>query len=79
MVRLGITEWSVQFLNSIFDMSFTRKISRKNNDELTNVADTAFVPDGVYILHETLGIKTVEGWNKKLNNGVVGILLSDER
>ena len=56
-------------------MSFTRKISRKNNDELTNVADTAFVPDGVYILHDTLGIKTVEEWNSKNNDGVVGILL----
>ena len=56
-------------------MSFTRKISQKNNDELTNVADTAFVPDGVYILHDTLGIKTVEEWNSKNNDGVVGILL----
>ena len=56
-------------------MSFTRKISQKNNVELTNVADTAFVPDGVYILHETLGIKTVEEWNSKNNDGVIGILL----
>ena len=59
-------------------MSFTRKISQKNNVELTTKADTAFLPDGVYILHETLGIKTVEGWNKKLNNGVVGILLIED-
>ena len=59
-------------------MSFTRKISQKNNVELTTKADTAFLPDGVYILHETLGIKTVEGWNKKLNNGVVGILLVED-
>ena len=59
-------------------MSFTRKISQKNNVELTTKADTAFLPDGVYILHETLGIKTVEGWNKKLNKGVVGILLVED-
>ena len=59
-------------------MSFTRKISQKNNVELTTKADTAFLPDGVYILHETLGIKTVEGWNKKLNKGVVGILLIED-
>ena len=56
-------------------MSFTRKISQKNNVELTTKADTAFLPDGVYILHETLGIKTVEEWNSKNNDGVVGILL----
>ena len=59
-------------------MSFTRKISQKNNVELTTKADTAFLPEGVYILHETLGIKTVEGWNKKLNKGVVGILLIED-
>ena len=59
-------------------MSFTRKISQKNNVELKTKADTAFLPDGVYILHETLGIKTVEGWNKKLNKGVVGILLVED-
>ena len=59
-------------------MSFIRKISQKNNVELTTKADTAFLPDGVYILHETLGIKTVEGWNKKLNKGVVGILLVED-
>ena len=59
-------------------MSFTRKISQKNNDELILGANTAFIPDGVYILHETLGIKTIEGWNKKLNNGVVGILVVED-
>ena len=58
--------------------SFTRKISRKNNDELISKADTAFVPDGVYILHETLGVKTVDGWNPKDNDGVVGILLIED-
>ena len=58
--------------------SFTRKIRSKKNDELTSKADTAFVPDGVYILHETLGVKSVEGWNKKFNNGVIGILLIED-
>ena len=58
--------------------SFTRKIRSKKNDELTSKADTAFVPDGVYILHETLGVKGVEGWNPKNNNGVVGILLIED-
>ena len=58
--------------------SFTRKIHSKKNDELTTKADTAFVLDGVYILHETLGVKDVEGWNPKNNNGVVGILLIED-
>ena len=60
------------------DESFTRKISRKKNDELISKADTAFLPDGVYILHETLGIKTVDGWNPEDNEGVVGILLIED-
>ena len=58
--------------------SFTRKISSKKNNELTTKADTAFVPDGVYILHQTLGVKDVEGWNPKNNKGVVGILLIED-
>ena len=56
-------------------MSFTRKISLKKNDELTTKADTAFVIDGVYILHDTLGLKGVEDWNPRNNYGVVGILV----
>ena len=59
-------------------MSFTKKISQKSNDELTTKADTAFVSDGVYILHETLGVKGVEGWNPKNNDGVIGILLIED-
>ena len=59
-------------------MSFTRKISQKKNDELTTKADTAFVIDGVYILHDTLGLKDVDGWNPKNNKGVVGILLIED-
>ena len=58
--------------------SFTRKISRKKNNELTTKSDTAFVPDGVYILHDTLGVKGVEGWNPNDNEGVVGILLVED-
>ena len=58
--------------------SFTRKIHSKKNDELTIKADTAFVPDGVYILHQTLGVKDVEGWNPKNNDGVIGILLIED-
>ena len=58
--------------------SFTKKISSKKNDELTTKADTAFIPNGVYILHETLGVRTVDGWNNKDNEGVVGILLVED-
>ena len=59
-------------------MSFIRKISQKNNEELISKADTAFVTDGVYILHDTLGLKDVDGWNPKNNKGVVGILLIED-
>ena len=59
-------------------MSFTKKISQKSNDELTTKAYTAFVPDGVYILHETLGVRTVDGWNSENNNGVVGVLVVED-
>ena len=64
--------------DSGLEESFTRKISRKKNDELILKADTAFVPDGVYILHETLGVRTVDGWNPKDNEGVTGILLIED-
>ena len=65
-----------KFNFSTLKESFTRKISRKKNDELISKSDTAFeIPDGVYILHETLGVRTVDGWNPKNNKGVVGILL----
>ena len=56
-------------------MSFIRKISQKNNDELTSKSDGMFIIDGVYILHETLGVKMVKGWDSKNNDEVVGILL----
>ena len=67
-----------KFKPSILKESFTRKIRSKKNDELTTKADTAFVPDGVYILHETLGVNGVEGWNPKNNDGVVGVLLIED-
>ena len=59
-------------------MSFIRKISQKNNEELISKTRNAFVSDGVYILHETLGVRMLEGWNPKNNNGVVGILLIED-
>ena len=76
LLRKSLDE-SVNMILDI-DESFTRKIRSKKNDELTSKADTAFVPDGVYILHETLGVKSVEEWNKQFNNGVVGILLIED-
>ena len=59
-------------------MSFTRKIIHKSIDELTTVANMVFALDGVYILHETLGVKTVGGWNPKNNDDVIGILLIED-
>ena len=57
--------------------SFTKKISSKKNTDL--ISKPSFVIDnGVYILHETLGVKTVDGWNWKFNEGVIGILLIED-
>ena len=57
--------------------SFTKKISSKKNTDL--ISKPSFVlEDGVYILHQTLGVKDVEGWNPKNNNGVVGILVVED-
>ena len=76
LIRKSLDE-SVSMILGI-DESFTRKISSKKNDELTTKADTAFIPNGVYILHETLGVRTVDGWNPKNNDGVVGVLLIED-
>ena len=76
LIRKSLDE-SVSMILGI-DESFTRKIRSKKNDELTTKADTAFIPDGVYILHDTLGVRTVVGWNPKDNEGVVGILLVED-
>ena len=59
-------------------MSFTRKISQKNKSELTSVNNSIFIPDGVYILHKTFGLRTVNEWNSKNNNGVVGVLVVED-
>ena len=59
-------------------MSFTRKISQKNKSELTSVNNSIFVPNGVYILHEILGVKGVYGWNPKYNEGIVGVLVVED-
>ena len=65
------------YKNGNLDESFTKKISSKKNTDL--ISKPSFVPDnGVYILHETLGVKDVEGWNPKDNKGVVGILLIED-
>ena len=76
LIRKSLDE-SVSMILGI-DESFTRKISSKKNDELTTKADTAFIPNGVYILHETLGVRTVDGWNPRNNYGVVGVLVVED-
>ncbi len=55
--------------------SFVGHVSRKRNSDLVSDID---YPDGVYILHETLGVRDVEGWNPNDNNGVVGILVVED-
>lgn len=55
--------------------SFVGRVSRKRGSDL--VPDLNY-PDGVYILHETLGIKSVEEWNTEFNEGVIGILLIED-
>ena len=56
--------------------SFVHKTRSKKNTDL--ISKPSFVLDGVYILHETLGVKDVEGWNPEDNKGVVGILLIED-
>ena len=58
--------------------SFVHKTRSKKNDGLISRADSDFVPDGVYILHETLGVRDVEGWNPRNNYGVVGVLVVED-
>ena len=59
-------------------MSFRGKISQKNKSELTSVNNSIFIPDGVYILHETFGLRTVNEWNSENNNGVEGVLVVED-
>ena len=55
--------------------SFVGHVSRKRNSDLISDID---YPDGVYILHETLGVRDVEGWNPNDNEGVVGVLVIED-
>ena len=55
--------------------SFTKKIKSTRKSDLVSDID---YPDGVYILHKTLGVCDVEGWNSNDNNGVVGILVVED-
>ena len=55
--------------------SFVGHVSRKRSSDLVSDID---YPDGVYILHETFGVRDVEGWNPNDNNGVVGILVVED-
>ena len=55
--------------------SFVGHVSRKRN---TDLIPDAIYPDGVYILHETLGVRTVNEWNPEDNDGVVGVLVVED-
>ena len=55
--------------------SFTKKIKSTRKSDLVSDID---YPDGVYILHETLGVKTVDGWNPKDNDEVIGVLVVED-
>ena len=55
--------------------SFVGHVSRKRNTDL--IPDVIY-PDGVYILHDTLGVRTVDGWKPEDNEGVVGILVIED-
>ena len=63
---------------NLFNLSCIKTISSRKNKELTTKTDTDFITDGVYILHETLGVRTVNKWNTKDNEGVVGILVVED-
>ena len=58
--------------------SFTKKIKSTRKSDL-NSKPSFVLDNGVYILHETLGVKGVEGWNIKDNQGVVGVVIIDPR
>ena len=45
------------------------------NEDIINIETELKLSNGVYIFHETLGIKTVKGWEQNNNEGVIGILL----
>ena len=58
--------------------SFTKKIKSTRKSDL-NSKPSFVLDNGVYILHETLGLKSVEGWNIKDNQGVIGVVIIDPR
>ena len=45
------------------------------NKDIIKTETELKLSNGVYIFHETLGIKTVKGWEQDNNEGVIGILL----
>ena len=48
------------------------------NEDIINNETELKLSNGVYIFHETLGIKTVKGWEQNNNEGVIGILLVED-
>ena len=56
--------------------SFTKKISKKQVSDLT--PESVFVPNGVYIYHDKLGVCEIESWDTSNNEGVVGVLVIED-
>lgn len=56
--------------------SFTKKISNKQVSDLT--PESVFVPNGVYIYHDKLGVCEIESWDTSNNEGVVGVLVIED-
>ena len=56
--------------------SFTKKISKKQVSDLT--PESVFVPNGVYIYHDKLGVCEIESWDTSNNEGVVGVLVVED-
>ena len=59
--------------------TFIKTINSKKenpiNKDIIKTETELKLSNGVYIFHETLGIKTVKGWEQDNNEGVIGILL----
>lgn len=56
--------------------SFTKKISKKQVSDL--IPESVFVPNGVYIYHDKLGVCEIESWDTLNNEGVVGVLVVED-
>ena len=67
-----------KFKPSTLKESFTKKIKSTRKSDL-NSKPSFVLDNGVYVLHETLGLRSVEGWNIKDNQGVVGVVIIDPR